>query len=278
MEQVSRMATEVNKLIGSTLLSGSGVWLPEIGSLHISENQHGIKRIDFCATEQGKTLIEIIMGRANCSKEQASEIYKRWREEIATPELVEIAGVGSLSLGKFIMAESFAKQLNPPIKEEKEQQPTMNTKKEKNYTAIIVIVAAILIGVGGYFAYNAISKSKAEKAAIEAAAQKEAAEQQRVADSIALANVEAKQAADAAVQVATPRYRVVYGVYKLRSNVDVALRHIDKEFGAGSAHEYPFRDRTLVSMFESNDRKECQRFLMTNYDTYPDTWIYDSEQ
>ncbi len=142
---------------------------------------------------------------------------------------------------------------------------------------VVVVLAAVAL-----FGYRAISKSNAEKARIEAIAQEKAAEQQRVADSIALAQIEAKRLADeqaAAEAVAVPpRYRVVYGVYELRSNVDVALKVIDKEFGEGSAQEHPFGAYTMVSLFESDDRSEAQNFLMENYDKYTDSWVYDSQR
>ncbi len=282
MEQVSRMTAEVNKLIGGALLSDSAVWLPEIGSLYTEVDAFGSKVITFTEAQQGTPLPEIIMKRAACTPEQSEEIYRRWLEEVRTDNVLKIEGVGALDAGSFVIAAPFAKQLNPIIvtpKAEKTMETTQEPKK-KNYTAIVIAIIVLLIAVGGYFAYNAISKSNDEKRAIEAIAAKKAAEKQRAADSIALAQIETQKAADAqaAAKQQTKRYRVVYGVYKLRSNVDEAIRHINKRFGEGSANEYPHGARTLVSMFESDNRNECQRFLMSNYDTYPDTWIYDSEQ
>lgn len=325
MEQVSRMSAEVNKLIGSSILSGKNVYLPQIGTLHTIVNNEGRKRIDFSSSEQGVSLIEIIKDRAGCTPEQAEEIYNRWKGELYTPVLTQIAEVGELRIKSFITYDSFSQQLNKsqepqtaaaepkeeataapqsevrqvvkptpiPIAIPKLQktttmsEPTVTPKvtkpaetKKGGSKLILVLIFIALVIVGGYFGYNAASKAKAEKALIEQIAAQKAAEAQRKADSIALAQIEARKAAEAqaAMEAETPRYRVVYGVYRLRSNVDVALRHIDAQYGAGRGKEYPHYDKTMVSMFESDNRRECQNFLMEYYDMYPDSWVYDSAQ
>ncbi|MFR9523203.1 MAG: hypothetical protein SNH94_01355 [Rikenellaceae bacterium] len=311
MEQVSRMAAEVNKLIGSTLLAGNAVHFPEVGSLYIVVNQEGTKNVDFSSAEQGSPLIEIIKDRAGCTPEQAAQIYDKWISEVRTPSTLTIVGVGELRTKSFITTDSFLQQLNnKPTTEENqtvmENQPTpapvdtpvevptqkpatpaqpapapanQEPKKGGNKTLIIILVVAAVL-VGGYFAYNSVSKAKAEKARIEAIAKEKAIEQQRIADSIALAQIKAQRRAQAEADavVVAPRYRVVYGVYELRSNVDVAIKHINGQFGADRGQEYPYGALTMVTMFESDSRNECQQFLMEYYELYPDTWIHDSEQ
>ncbi len=284
MEQLSRMAAEVNKLIGNSLLTAGCVYLPEVGSLVVKEHE-GSKRVEFSSAEQGRPLVEVIQERAGCSAEQASEIYRRWREEISHDSITPILGVGELRTKSFVTNESFLKQLNPkptntttPMAEYYQDQ---GKSKKSNKGVIIFFVALFLIGaVIGFFAQRCSSKSKAEKARIEAIAQEKAQEQQRIADSLALAEAEANRLAEAETAAAdtSPRYRVVYGVYTLRSNVDVAIKRINAKYGNGRAKEYPFGEKTLVSMFESESRSECQKFLMEYYELYPDTWIYDSKQ
>ncbi len=316
-QQVSRMAAEVNKLIGGSLLAGNDIYLPEIGSLKIEQDNQGVKSILFSSEEQGTSLVEVIKERAGCTTEQAVEIFGRWKKELYFAEHTIIAGVGSIDSQSFKCLDSFEAQLNSqPEKTEPTMEPTTPTpvveataaaaattqkqaaptpapapkpqpqepkeeKKESNKTLILCIIL-ILIAAGCYFGYRSISASKAEKAQIEAIAQAKAAEQQRVADSIALAHAEAQRAAEANIIASkdnSPRYKVVYGIYELRSNVDVAIAHINAKYGANAAHEYPFRNGlTLVSMFESNDRSECQKFLMRDYEEYPDMWVYDSQQ
>ncbi len=309
MEQISRMAAEVNKLIGSNILAGKALHLQGVGSLYIIVSPEGNKRIDFSSAEQGLSLIEVIKDRAGCTPEQALEIYSRWLAEVRTSAgIIVVDGVGELRGKTFVMAESFAVQLNPeaiklkkvvtvkevsapatpaapavPAAEAAEAEaaaPAPEKKKSCKALWISLIVVAVLIGAGvGYYFYD---KGQKESAQIEATARAEAAEQQRVADSIAMAELEARRMAEAeaallASQV-TPRYKVVYGVYELRSNVDVAIKHINAQYGEDRGQEYPFGSYTLVSMFESDDRAEAQEFLMEYYELYPDSWVYDSQQ
>ncbi len=295
MEQVSRMAAEVNKLIGLNLLDSKAVNIPELGSLFITVNPQGIKSVAFDTKEPGLSIVEIIKDRAACTPEQATEIVSRWVAEVRTAEALVIEGVGSLNNdGTFTTKESFATQLNPNPPAEAVAEPAPAPKVAKRVTpkvapksdkkkpcpkAIVAIIVLFIVAAGGYFAYTSIQKANAEKAEIERIAQERAVEQQRIADSIALAQIEAQRAAQEVVVVEEPpRYRVVYGIYELRSNVDVAIKRINKEYGADQAHEYPFGTFTMVSMFESDSRQEAQNFLMENYDLYPDSWVYDSKQ
>ncbi|MFR9504440.1 MAG: hypothetical protein SNH73_08370 [Rikenellaceae bacterium] len=306
MEQISRMAAEVNKLIGSNLLSGDALYLPEIGSLYIIESSEGLKKVDFSSSEQGSSLIDIIMTRASCTSEQANEIFSRWLTEVRNPSAIVIKGVGELRGKSFVMAEYFAAQLNPtPAKRvEVVESPKVETDKKivvvepkkvdkpmaervenqsnkRSGKGLWIAVVIIFIAVCGYFTFNSIKESNEEKARIAQIAAEKASEQRRIADSIALAQTEAKRAADAALAVApnqAPRFMVVYGVFEVRSNVDAAIATINKQFGNGSAHEYPYGRYTLVSMFESEVRSECQNFLMANYSTYPDAWVYGYKQ
>ncbi len=333
MEKISRMAAEVNKLVGSSLLSGDSVYIPQSGSLSVIEDEQGVKSVSLDGGEQGESLIEIIRKRASCTEEQASEIFRRWREEVGSNVALIVKGVGEINASGFIIDERFAARLNPnvaakpvaittattaatvtaatatasvateattaatptptPTKATAEapkkniQKPTRSKKrhsmkqKKKSRKGIIIIIVLLLIALAGFFAYTHIAEVNAEKAQIEAIAQRKAEEQRREADSIARAQAEAKRQAEAEAAAAAavpPRYRLVYGIYELRSNVDVAIALINKRHGEGSAKEYPFGARTMVSIIESDDRSVCQSFLMNNYDIYHDSWVYDSQQ
>ncbi|MFI3286799.1 MAG: hypothetical protein R3Y08_09135 [Rikenellaceae bacterium] len=281
MEHISRMAAEVNKLIGGRLLAGETLYLPEVGSLYIIVNSVGKKKIEFSSNQHGTSLISVIESRANCQTKQAVEIYNKWLSEVSNEQITTIEGVGVLRGGSFVTANNFSMQLNPgysKVKMEKEK------KREKKRIApiFIILIILLLLGVVGYYIGKQVKRAKVEKAHIEAVAQAKAAEQQRIADSVNLVKIEAVKAQER-LDVATTaaqgaRYKVVYGVFDLRSNVENAFKNIPKIAGSHEPKEYPFNNKTLVSMFESDDRGECQTFLMTNYDNYPDTWIYDSQQ
>ncbi len=300
MGQITKMAAEVNKLIGSRLLSGEAVLLPEVGSLCITMSTSQRKRVEFSSEPQGVSLVDVIKERANCSDEEALKIYNMWVEEVRVDSTLVVEGVGELKANGFVTVDSFAKQLNPIVEQKEEELavvapvvvPTPAPKREvkqnsynrmnqdqpkRSNKGIIVAIVAILLIIGGFFLISNINNSRAEKARIEAEASAKAKEAQRVADSIKIANLEAERlAAEAEVESEKPlRFRWVYGVFSEQGNVDRAVRDINRTFGEGRAKCYPYGACTLVSMFESDDRAECQRLLMNNYDTYPDSWIYE---
>ena len=82
------MVGEVNKIIYNMLVSGRGVYLPEVGSLYI-ERQAARKIsadkllsprnvVAFQSGEQAPSLVAEIVAVAGCSDEQAADIYQRW--------------------------------------------------------------------------------------------------------------------------------------------------------------------------------------------------------
>ena len=82
------MVGEVNKIIYNMLISGKGVFLPEVGTLYIerqgarkiSENKLIGPRnvVNFTSQEQAPSLVAEIVSIAGCSEEQAQDIYNRW--------------------------------------------------------------------------------------------------------------------------------------------------------------------------------------------------------
>lgn len=350
MEQISKMATEVNKLIGGKLLAGKSIYLPEIGSLYISMSSTQRKRVEFSSAQQGESIVDVIVARAKCSDEDGLKIYTHYIKEVKEGSRLSILGVGTLNAKSFATDEAFAKHLNTepepvaapvktpaptaeptqvvepvvapiaPIKKvlvakvapsapkaepkvepkvepkaepkvepkaepkaelKKNPKPVATDKPEKGNGAkriIIAIAAAIVIAAGGYYLYNYIAERNAEAARIEAQEVARVKEAQRLADSIRLAEQEARKAAESAVVVEqVAPYRVVYGVFRDKRNADRALVTINKRFGEGSARALDFAGYTLVSMYESESRAACQNFLMANYDEFPDSWVYESK-
>ncbi len=169
----------------------------------------------------------------------------------------------------------------PKVEPKRAPKPVAEDKQEKGKGAkrtIIAIAVAIIIAAGGYYLYNYIAERNAEAARLEAQEAARVKEAQRLADSIRLAEIEAQQAAESAVvEEEIAPYRVVYGVFSEKSNADRAITTINKRFGEGSARQIDFVGYTLVSMYESESRAACQKFLMANYDEFPDSWVYESK-
>ena len=117
------MVGEVNKIIYNMLVSGRGVYLPEIGTLYI-ERQAARKIsadrllsprnvVTFRSGEQAPSLVSEIIKVSGCSEEQAADIYNRWRGKTCEGGNVIISGVGALNHKSFVMEQGFASAINP---------------------------------------------------------------------------------------------------------------------------------------------------------------------
>ncbi len=197
---------------------------------------------------------------------------------VVDPVIVPIAPTKKAPATKAVPS---APKAEPKVETTKSPKPTATDKPEKSNGAKrtrIAIAVAIIIAAGGYYLYNYIAERNAEAARIEAQEMARVKEAQRLADSIRLAEQEARKAAESAVVVEqVAPYRVVYGVFRDKRNADRALVTINKRFGEGSARALDFAGYTLVSMYESESRAACQNFLMANYDEFPDSWVYESK-
>ncbi len=340
----SRMAMEVNKLIGKHLLSKEPLHLPGVGSLYLAaaDAQRGV---EFSAEPLGCSLVEVISRCASCTEDQALDIYKRWLSESRSDQVIHIEGIGNLNAGVFTTVEPFESRLHellahvdeapivatpvapavesapqperetdkkpeeqpkttvvppavfpvrsndvasaptrvePSPKPKKVNRPNrreeeMKEKKSKKMMwVILILLLIIIIGYFGYQYFNSQSQAR-EKARIELLAQQNAAAQkQKEADS--LAKVEADRLAEekrlAEEAEASPRFMVVYGVFTVESNAAKAVDIVKRQFNA-TGKIYPFEGRYLVSVFESESRKECQTFFMNHYDDLTDSWIYE---
>ncbi len=139
------MIAEVNKLIGNTILKSGGIYLPDIGSLSIvtlppSIDKNGggtsapIRKVEMSIKRQDRSIIEIISERGNCTPQQATQIYGKWREvvKISDTKLL-IQEVGEIKDNVFTATATFDGRLNPVIIQqiENKSKPKDESKPKK---------------------------------------------------------------------------------------------------------------------------------------------------
>ncbi len=266
------MIDGVNKIIAQRLLSSNGVFLPSVGSIIVklkSAEVSGKKQItapsrvlDFSSKEEGVSIVELIAQSAECSAEQAEELYQSYLTEVKRDNGIEIAGVGTLTGKSFKIYKSFAEQLNP----QSGSQATLPKSPAKggDNTLLIAIVAALAAAVIAYFLFDIYSKRKAAE---------------RVVEVVEI--VEPEPVIEPEPEPAPPtekisKFGVVYGVYSTPENVERSKGEIAALFGqAVEITVYPFHSKSVVVIFESERWREAQNFLNTNYDDIPDSWVYE---
>lgn len=150
------MVGEVNKIVYNMLISGKGVFLPEVGTLYIehqgarklSENKLAGPRnvVAFSSQKQAPSLVDEVVGIAGCSTEQAQDIYNRWLQKTRQDGVLTIEGVGVLKDKSFVAEAAFNSAINP------KGVKTIIIRRKSH--AWIYILCALCVAVAlGFFAY-----------------------------------------------------------------------------------------------------------------------------
>ena len=167
------MVGEVNKIIYNMLVSGRGVYLPDVGSLYI-ERQAARKItadkllsprnvVAFQSGEQAPSLVNEIVAVAGCSTEQAADIYQRWSVKTREGNNIKIGGVGVLNHKSFVMESEFASAINP------KGVKTIVIRRRSNTWLYAICAVCVLVALGfcGYIMFGGEQKIDAMRQAIE---------------------------------------------------------------------------------------------------------------
>lgn len=154
------MVGEVNKIIYNMLVSGRGVYLPDVGSLYI-ERQAARKIsadkllsprnvVAFQSGEQAPSLVNEIVAVAGCSIEQATDIYQRWSAKTREGNNIKIGGVGVLNHKSFVMESEFASAINP------KGVKTIVIRRRSNTWLYAICAVCVLVALGfcGYMMFG----------------------------------------------------------------------------------------------------------------------------
>lgn len=145
------MVEEVNKIIYNMLISGRGVFLPEVGTLFIE--RQGARKIsgdrllsprnavNFVTQEQAPSLVAEIASIAGCGEEQALDIYTRWLDKTRAGGTITIGGVGVLRDKSFSAESQFNAAINP------EGVKTLVIRRSSNTWLYAVCGVCVLVAV-----------------------------------------------------------------------------------------------------------------------------------
>ncbi len=122
-----RLVEEVAKLISNTIVKEGAIYLPEIGSLCVSEGDNRSVRLS--PEVVGSNIVVILAEKAKCSSKQAQSIYKKWSQEVVkSDKSIKIPTVGTISEGVFTPSNKILEKLNR-TKQVKSQSKTEQTKQ-----------------------------------------------------------------------------------------------------------------------------------------------------
>lgn len=299
------MVGEVNKIIYNMLVSGRGVYLPEVGSLYI-ERQAARKIsadkllsprnvVAFQSGEQAPSLVAEIVAVAGCSSEQAADIYQRWSAKTREGSNIKIGGVGVLNHKSFVMESDFASAINP------KGVKTIVIRRRSNTWLYALCTVCVLVALGflGYIMFGGEQKTAVKRAESIAQTEPQPAVEQSVAES---ANAEGQvnttdnttaaattaattTSSDTSTQTVQPadtatttsvdyEYYVVMGIFSTEENAQRAIEQAESRIKDLNCRVLPFKDKFMVTLFGSDKIGDCNSFANSYRDIYADLWVY----
>jgi cell division septation protein DedD len=296
------MVGEVNKIIYNMLVSGRGVYLPDVGSLYI-ERQAARKIsadkllsprnvVAFQSGEQAPSLVNEIVAVAGCSVEQAADIYQRWSTKTREGSNIKIGGVGVLNHKSFVMESEFASAINP------KGVKTIVIRRRSNTWLYAICAVCVLVALGfcGYMMFGGkqtidamriepIAKVVEQPAATDAVAQGVEGETTTPIDSTNSASGNTVASTNASTQPAQPaetvansgadyEYYVVMGIFSTEENAQRAIAQAESRIKDVSCKVLPFKDKFMVTLFGSDKIGDCNAFANSYRDIYADLWVY----
>lgn len=296
------MVGEVNKIIYNMLVSGRGVYLPEVGSLYI-ERQAARKIsadkllsprnvVAFQSGEQAPSLVAEIVAVAGCSSEQAADIYQRWSAKTREGSNIKIGGVGVLNHKSFVMESDFASAINP------KGVKTIVIRRRSNTWLYALCTVCVLVALGflGYIMFGGeqkidamriepIAKVAEQPASEVAVAQTAEGETNAAADSINSSSGSATTSTNTSTQPAQPaetvvngtadyEYYVVMGIFSTEENAQRAIEQAESRIKDLNCRVLPFKDKFMVTLFGSDKIGDCNSFANSYRDIYADLWVY----
>ena len=288
------MIEEVNKIIYNMLISGRGVFLPEVGTLYI-ERQAARKLADgrllsprntvvFAEGTQAPSLVDEIVSIAGCGVEQAQDIYERWKTKTLAEGVLTIGGIGVLKGKSFSTDKTFHSAINP------QGVKTLVVRKKSSNAWLYVVSAVAVVVALGFLAYlmwgdKLMGKQSAEKVVVEQITTPEApavesAEQgvESAAEPNAVPNTEQAQSAQVTPQSSEYAYYVVMGIFSTPENAERAVQQVQAKIKDVECKVLPFKGgKHMVTIFGSDSVADCNAFARSYRDVYPDLWVYNKK-
>lgn len=299
------MVSQVNNIIFNLIVSGQGVWLPDIAALRIVRRpaQRGDSSrvvlpphlaVEFTSHREGVSLVDEIARVAAVDPTAARDIYDRWIDKTLCDGVLTIEGVGILRGKSFVVDESLAALLAA-------DSPTTVRIVERRGSRRVVVTLAFLLFVAAaagaiwFLTYGDMSETMpdgeaaaelshaAEQPAAELADMPSVAEDEAAEESIAAAvddSAETEITApdsnaveSASVIAADIRYRVIIGSYSTRENAERAIADAERRVSGLHLEIRPLGRLFAVAAFGAPTREECEAFMRAHREEFPQAWV-----
>lgn len=289
----------ISQLLFNALAQHRTVVVPGIGSLRfrrVSAKLDGAtltpprNMFRYSSREEGRSLLDMLIAEAGCTREEGEEAYRRWLRRIKQGHSVVIEGVGRIEEDFFKPSEELERLLNPVV------AAPVTLRRHRSLRGVWIALAAILVVAlaGGAWWYIQNRPTTPTPAPI---AQKVEVEQPTQAIQPEVATPEEVKAEEVEeVEEATPAPTptpapapaptevgemtsgvsyVVMGVFSTEENARKSVAQLAKRAPEISCRIYKFQGaKFMVSGFESVDGAEATAFIRSRRAQFPDLWVY----
>ena len=249
----------------------------------------------FSSREEGRSLLDMLVDEAGCTREEGEEAYRRWLHRIKQGHSVVIEGVGRIEDDFFTPSEELERLLNPT------SDAPVVLRRHRSLRGLwigLAAVALVAVAGGAWWYVNMYSAPAPTRAA--QTTEKPAAEVVETADSVAIESVVegAAEPVEEVVPVAesvqspAPENKpapatteigemtsgmsyVVVGVFSTEANARKFIEQMVRRAPEMACRAYKFQgSKFMVSGFESADGAEASAFIRDHRAQFPDLWVY----
>lgn len=249
----------------------------------------------FSSREEGRSLLDMLVDEAGCTREEGEEAYRRWLHRIKQGHSVVIEGVGRIEDDFFTPSEELERLLNPTS-----DAPVVLRRHRSLRGLWIGLAAVALVAVAGGAWWYVNMHSAPAPTRVAQTTEKPAAEVVEKADSVATESVVegAAEPVEEVVSVAesaqspAPENKpapatteigemtsgmsyVVVGVFSTEDNARKFIEQMVRRAPEMACRAYKFQgSKFMVSGFESADGAEASAFIRDHRAQFPDLWVY----
>lgn len=290
------MIAAVDNLVRNELTLGRAVRLPEVGVLKVVRRAASrptkksvippSRRVELSTADDlsATSLVAMIAEAAGCSDAQADEVYRRWLTAKRETGPFVIEGVGRIDGERFAMDAELDAILNPHGHE------PVAVRRRSHWDVALWVVAALVVclAAGCYWmivrddgaAGNRVDNTPVvEKVAAEPAVQTPTEADSLAAPAVLPPAVEQpKPVVDVAVmpvgRSTSGRSYVVLGIFSSERNARRAAADAQAKADDLTLGLYSYSDKLMVSVYESDDTADAQRFINAHSGAFDGLWVY----
>ena len=295
----------ITQLLFNALAQRQTVVLPGIGSLRFKRIAAKLEgstltpprnMFRYSSREEGRSLLDMLISAAGCTREEGEEAYRRWLRRIKQGHSIVIEGVGRIEEDFFKPSDELEQLLNPVA------SAPLTIKRRRSWRGVWITLAAVaVIGIAGAAWWYVQMQPTSTPAVVAQKVEKpktEVVEVAEKADSVVAEQVATEVVPEVATEVAPVQKEsapasapasastevgemtsgmsyVVMGVFSTEENARKYVTQLAKRAPEIGCRIYRFQGaKFMVSGFESADGAAATTFIREHRTQFPDLWAY----